>query len=77
MIEKGSSLYRIGYYTKNSSAITNFYSTSGERVFYNPKLGVGIYGGENGDFSGVLADIGDEYRLVLTESGRKNLLIPQ
>lgn len=77
LIEKGSSLYRIGYYTKNSSGITNFYSTSGERIFYNPKLGAGIYGGESGDFSGVLADVEEEYRLVLTESGQKTLFISQ
>lgn len=75
LMKEGSKLYRIGYYVRAGNGVTNFFSTSGKRVFFNPKKGVGIFNGKEGFFCGVLAKVDNEYQLVLTEEGQKALLM--
>ena len=77
LLRDGSSLYRIGYYTYSDSGVTNFFSASGKRMFYNPQEGIGVFESSNGAFSGVLVPIENEYQLILTETGQKVLLMSQ
>lgn len=77
LVAKGSSYYDVGYYVKNSDGLTNFFSRKGERIFYNPVKGFGIFDSQNGTFNGVLALVGNEFKVVLTESGQKTLLMSQ
>lgn len=66
-----------GYYVRAKSGVTNFFSPSGKRMFYNPKKGRGIYGGKDGSFCGVLAWVDGKFSLALTESGLKLLILSQ
>ena len=77
LLKEGSKLYRVAYYVRADSGVTNFFATSGKRIFYNPKKGVGVFHGKKGFFCGVLARVENEYQLVLTEAGRKTLLLEQ
>lgn len=77
LIEDGSTLYRVGYYVYSDSGVTNFFSPSGERMFYNPQEGIGIFQSSSGAFSGVLVPIKNEYQLFLTETGQKTLFMSQ
>lgn len=77
LIKDGSSLYRVGYYVYNGSGVTNFYSTSGKRMFYNPQETVAVFNGSNGAFSGIFAILENEYHLFLTETGMKALYMSQ
>ncbi len=77
LLKERSKLYRVGYYVQAVNGITNFFSTSGKRIFYNPKKGVGVYQGKKGFFCGVLTRVENEYQLVLTEAGQKVLLMTQ
>jgi len=71
----GGSLQFAGYYVAAKNGITNFYSPRGKRMFYKPKKGRGIFGGKDGSFCGVLAQINGELSLALTERGIKILLM--
>ena len=64
-----------GYYVSNSIGVTNFFSRKGKRMFYNPKAGVGLFGGYDGSFCGVLTQVNGKMTLVLTERGVKVLLL--
>ena len=75
-IDDGTPKYA-GYYVRAKNSVTNFFSPSGRRVFYNPKKGRGIYGGKDGSFCGVLARVDGKFSLALTESGLKLLLMSQ
>ena len=75
LMKEGSKLYQVGYYVRADNGVTNFFSTSGKRIFYNPKKGLGVFHGEEGFFCGVLARVENEYQLVLTEVGQKTLLM--
>jgi len=77
LIKDGSTLYRVGYYVYSDSGVTNFFSTSGERMFYNPQEGIGVFQSSSGAFSGVLVPIKNEYQLFLTETGQKALFMSQ
>ena len=77
LMKEGSKLYRVGYYVRADNGVTNFFSTSGKRIFYNPKKGLGVFHGKEGFFCGVLARVENEYQLVLTEVGQKTLLMAQ
>lgn len=66
-----------GYYVFSKSGVTNFYSSSGKRMFYNPKNTVAIFSGDSGEFSGVMATSNGEYSLFLTEYGYKILKLFQ
>ena len=63
--------------TNSDSGVTNFFSPSGERMFYNPQEGIGIFQSSSGAFSGVLVPIKNEYQLFLTETGQKTLFMSQ
>lgn len=73
----GSTPKYAGYYVRAKSGVTNFFSPSGKRIFYNPKKGPGLYGGKDGSFCGVLARVDGKFSLALTESGLKLLLVSQ
>lgn len=77
LMNEDSKFYRVGYYVRTENGVTNFFSTSGKRVFYNARKGVGVFDGKEGFFCGVLVHVGNEYKLVLTEVGRKTLLMAQ
>lgn len=77
LVKDGSTLYRAGYYTYSDSGVTNFFSTSGKRMFYNPQKGIGVFESSNGSFSGVLVPIKNQYHLLLTNTGKKILLMSQ
>lgn len=66
-----------GYYTISSSGVINFYSPSGKRMFYNPKKSNAIFDAEQGEFSGVLGNVGGTMNLVLTKYGVKVLYLNQ
>lgn len=73
----GSTPKYAGYYVRAKNGVTNFFSPSGKRIFYNPKKGRGIYGGKDGSFCGVLARVDGKFSLALTESGLKLLFLSQ
>jgi hypothetical protein len=77
LVKEGSKLHRVGYYVQSDDGVTNFFSASGKRVFYNPKSGVGVFQGKKGFFCGALARIESAYKLVLTEAGQKALFMAQ
>lgn len=73
----GSALKFAGYYVAAKNGITNFFSPQGKRMFYNPQKGLGIYGGKDGIFCGVLAKVDGKLSLALTERGVKILLLSE
>jgi len=73
----GYSLKFAGYYVAAKNGTTNFFSPRGKRIFYNPKNGRGIFGGKDGTFCGVLANVNGELSLALTERGEKILFLSQ
>jgi hypothetical protein len=46
-------------------------------MFYNPKKERGIFGGKDGGFCGVLAQIKGDLSLALTERGARILLLSE
>ncbi|CSO14186.1 hypothetical protein A8J89_004604 [Shigella sonnei] len=60
-----------GYYVIANNGTTNFFSTSGKRMFYTPKGGRGVYGGKDGSFCGALVVINGQFSLALTDNGLK------
>ena len=77
LIEEDGELISLGHYVLSEGGVTNIYSSSGDRIFYNPKKGIGVYHGTSGEFCGVLALVKNKYRLVLTEVGKKALFMAQ
>lgn len=77
LVKDGSKLYRVGYFVKAENGVTNFFSSTGKRIFYSPKKSVGIFHGTKGFFCGVLARVASEYQLALTGVGKKTLLMSQ
>lgn len=77
LMKDGERLYRVGYFVKADKGVTNFFSISGKRIFYNPRNGFGVFHGEKGFFCGLLVRVKDEFQLVLTEAGQKALLLAQ
>lgn len=77
IFKDGGSSRFAGYYVTASNGVTNFFSPSGKRMFYNSKKGRGIYGGKDGSFCGVLARVEGQLSLALTEHGAKILLLSQ
>lgn len=64
----------VGYHVLNSSGLTNFFSASGERVFYNPDSSAGVFT-PNGKFVGVVAlASGNQITLALSSEGVRTLL---
>ena len=77
VLKDGSTLKYVGYYVRAKNGVTNFFSPSGKRVFYNPKKGRALFGGQNGQFFGVLARVNGEFSIALTEEGFKVLTLAQ
>lgn len=75
--DEAGSLKFVGYYVIAENGITNFFSPSGKRMFYNPKKGPGVYGGRDGTFCGVLARVDGKFSLALTERGLRLLFLSQ
>ena len=63
----------IGYYVTAGNGTTNFFSTSGKRVFYLPKNGKAVFGGDSGEVCGVVATVNNQFSLALTEHGYRVL----
>ena len=64
-----------GYYVTSSEGVTNFFSPTGARMFYNPKSGSGVFSARDGSFCGVLAESQGRLSLVLTDHGVKVMLL--
>ncbi|GHA70922.1 hypothetical protein GCM10009007_09720 [Formosimonas limnophila] len=63
----------VGYHVTTENGVTNFFSTSGKRMFYLPNNGKVIFEGRSGRFGGVVATVGNQFSLVLTEHGYRVL----
>ena len=77
IFKDGGSLKFTGYYVQASNGVTNFFSPSGKRMFYNPNKGRAVFGGKDGSFCGVLARVDGEFSLALTERGMRVLFLSQ
>jgi hypothetical protein len=77
VFKDGGMLKFAGYYVRAKNGVTNFFSPSGKRMFYNPKKGRAVFGGQSGEFCGVLASVNGEFSLALTEEGLKTLALSQ
>jgi hypothetical protein len=77
IFKDGGSLKFAGYYISASNGVTNFFSISGKRMFYNPKKSSAVFGGQDGNFCGVLAHVDGEYSLALTQHGMRILFLSQ
>jgi len=77
LYKDGASRKFAGYYVRAGTGITNFFSPSGKRMFYNPEKGRAVFSGKDGSFCGVLARVGEEFSLALTEQGIKVLFLSQ
>ncbi len=77
IFKDGSSLKFAGYYVQASNGVTNFFSPSGKRMFYNPKKSRAVFGGKDGTFCGVLARVDGEFSLALTERGMRVMFLSQ
>ena len=77
LYKEGSSLKFAGYYVRAGNGVTNFFSSKGKRMFYNPKKGRAVFNGKDGSFCGVLGSVNGQFSLALTEQGVKTLLLSQ
>ena len=77
LYKDGASQKLAGYYVRTGTGITNFFSPGGKRMFYNPKKGRAVFSGKDGTYCGVLARVGEEFSLALTEQGVKVLFLSQ
>ena len=77
LYKDGSSLKFAGYYVRAGNGVTNFFSSKGKRMFYNPKKGRAVFNGKDGSFCGVLGSVNGQFSLALTEQGVKTLLLSQ
>lgn len=77
LLKDDGTLKFAGYYVSASNGVTNFFSPSGKRMFYNPKKGRAIFGGRDGTFCGVLARVDGEFSLALIERGMRVLFLSQ
>ena len=74
LLKKGKSYLYIGYYVWGDGGLINFFSSTGERLFYSPPETDAIFDGENGEFGGSLAIINDTKVLNVTEIGQLALV---
>lgn len=75
LYKDGGSLKFAGYYVRAGSGVTNFFSPNGKRMFYNPQKGRAVFNGKDGSFCGVLAKVGEDFSLALTDQGVKTLFL--
>lgn len=78
ILERNSGkVYRLGYFVHSESGVMNFYSRSGDRMFFNPATSNAVFHGTKGFYCGILARVDGELRLMLTEVGEKVLDLNQ
>ena len=74
LLKKEESYFYIGYYVWGDEGLINFYSSSGDRLFYSSPETDAIFDAENGDFSGSLASLKGSSVLLVTEKGQLALV---
>jgi hypothetical protein len=77
LIKNGGTLKFVGYFVISANGVTNFFTPSGARVFFNPKKTSAVFSGSDGLFAGVIADIRGDMSLVLTEHGMRRFMLAQ
>jgi len=75
--KRSGASYYVGYYVVASNGTINFFSANGQRMFYTPKAGKGVFGGNDGNFYGVLANVNGQLSLALTSTGMRLLQLLQ
>lgn len=70
LLEQGGNYIYIGYYVWGDDGLINFFSSNGKRLFYSPSETDALFGGEDGEFCGILAILKEEKVLMLTEKGQ-------
>jgi len=73
----GSPPQYVGYYVAAKNGTNNFFSPKGQRLFYNPKKGRAIFGGQDGKFCGAIGEVNGALRLGLTPRCAKQLVLSQ
>lgn len=73
LLKKDGSYYYIGYYVWTDKGRINFFSASGDRIFYSPPKTDAIFDGEKGEFAGAMATLNDKNVLAVTEKGQITL----
>ncbi|WP_206422900.1 hypothetical protein [Photobacterium sanguinicancri] len=74
LLKKEGDYFHIGYYVWGEEGVINFFSSSGERVFYSPPETGAIFDGDKGEFAGSMATIKGGKVLVVTEKGQLALV---
>lgn len=74
LLKKDGSYFYIGYYVWGDEGLINFFSSSGERVFYSPPETDAIFDGDKGEFAGSIATQNDTKVLAVTEKGQLALV---
>jgi len=69
LLNTNSGLSRVGYYVITDDGLINFFSVKGKRMFYSPKDTPAIFQDSTGKFSGVIAPVGNDYKLLLNNYG--------
>ncbi len=75
VLEENGSLYHKGYYVSASDGVVNYFSASGNRIFYSPSNSQNLYHGTQGFFCGLLARQSGVYKMVLTKAGERTLML--
>ncbi len=74
LLKKDGTYFYIGYYVWGDEGLINFFSSSGERVFYSPPETDAIFEGDKGEFAGSIATLKDTKVLAVTEKGQLALV---
>jgi hypothetical protein len=74
LLKKDGNYFYIGYYVWGDEGLINFFSSSGERVFYSPPETDAIFEGDKGEFAGSIATLKDAKILIVTEKGQLALV---
>lgn len=69
LLSTNSGLSRVGYYVITDDGLINFFSVKGKRMFYSPKDTPAIFQDSTGKFSGVIAPVDNDYKLLLNNYG--------
>ncbi len=69
LLNTNSGLSRVGYYVITDDGLINFFSVKGKRMFYSPKDTPAIFQDSTGKFSGIIAPVSNEYKLLLNSHG--------
>ncbi len=74
LLKNDGNYFYIGYYVWGDEGLINFFTSSGDRVFYSPPETDAIFDGEKGEFAGSIATLKDTKVLVVTEKGQLALV---